>query len=312
MATLLLLLVVVPLSAVVAAKDLEGRRPFLIVSQARSGTTWLGSLLKAHPDVTTPHVEVRERFLEMNETEAHAEYLRFESERRIKPTKVHGFKWFNTEGWLTAVEGGKMKVMGNDNAGVFHELGLVTSDHWFSRHVRRSKVVVLERSGLTHFVSMQKHDVTEVYKCATPKCVEEQRAVKVDLFPNESKEGLRTQLLEYLNGQTTEMTNVITWLRSAADPTDVLIVSYKELVEATGNALRRIFHHVGLDPGLYDWNYVHSQHDVLKMGDPLVRNSILRPDDVAEALQGTIWEGQVDRPECQLRHRHSSRTTPLL
>ena len=159
----------IPAFAVLASVALaEALPPFVVLSKARSGTTWFLELLRQHPQV---RVEGEILFGASTSAEATARLEAFGREKRRGAAHVAvGFKLLDGQGGEALRDGA-----GN---------GTVAA--WLER--RRAKLLVLEREGLARLVSMRKHEAAvrdfdallaagalrsknEKYKCFSADCV---------------------------------------------------------------------------------------------------------------------------------------------
>ena len=177
--------------------EAEAAQNFVIFSRARSGTTWLISMLNGHPEVScdgelllrvktdtalSDFYEAFDRTGRLHEgTKA-----RERSKRRIG---AQGFKWFHYQAGIELFE--PYYSWNSDNATrARHDARAQEWAAWLRRH--RFKVVVFEREDrLARMVSEAKHNMLMDYVCTTEKCVDEHRRRKVYLKPEHLKLKLR-------------------------------------------------------------------------------------------------------------------------
>ena len=298
-------LAVSPVSPVV---DFPQRRPapqcmsgpttrFIIVSLARSGTTWLESMLKQHPDVHTWSEVVRE----MAGDGVHADrnvawrtlrelaYMppggapgRLNGTQLSRAKRVQGLKWFNLEGGLDLQ---------------FYPPRDTTERLGSFLRQNRFKVVLLERSaGLDMHISTYKHEravkrmraagqdpAGREYFCASgdAACIERNLAEPIALDIPE--------LMRGLNNNERMWKEYRRWANENFCPDDVLHVNYNSFVDEPHRSMDRVFEHLHVDPF-----HVDLSASTEKMGHTCARDGLVDPDVTALALKGTKWEGQAD------------------
>ena len=193
----------IPAFAVLASVALaEALPPFVVLSKARSGTTWFLELLRQHPQV---RVEGEILLGASTSAEATARLEAFGREKRRGAAHVAvGFKLLDGQGGEALRDGA-----GN---------GTVAA--WLER--RRAKLLVLEREGLARLVSMRKHEAAvrdfdallaagalhsknEKYKCFSADCVDRARARAVTLDAS--------RVVRDLDREYDAWTQLLAWVR---------------------------------------------------------------------------------------------------
>ena len=177
--------------------EAAGVHNFVIFSRARSGTTWLISMLNGHPEISCDG----ELLLQVKTDTALTQFYeafdgsgrlhegtkaREQSKRRIG---AQGFKWFHYQAGIELFE--PYYNWNLDNASrVRNEDRAQEWAAWLQRN--HFKVVVFEREDrLARMVSEAKHNMLKDYMCSTEKCVDEHRKKKVYLKPEHLKLKLR-------------------------------------------------------------------------------------------------------------------------
>ena len=177
--------------------EAAGVQNFVIFSRARSGTTWLISMLNGHPEISCDG----ELLLQVRTDAALAQFYeafdgsgrlhegtkaREQSKRRIG---AQGFKWFHYQAGIELFE--PYYNWNLDNASrARNEDRAQEWAAWLQRN--HFKVVVFEREDrLARMVSEAKHNMLKDYMCSTEKCVDEHRKKKVHLKPEHLKLKLR-------------------------------------------------------------------------------------------------------------------------
>ena len=177
--------------------EAAGVQNFVIFSRARSGTTWLISMLNGHPEISCDG----ELLLQVKTDAALAQFYeafdgsgrlhegtkaREQSKRRIG---AQGFKWFHYQAGIELSE--PYYNWNLDNASrARNEDRAQEWAAWLQRN--HFKVVVFEREDrLARMVSEAKHNMLKDYMCSTEKCVDEHRKKKVYLKPEHLKLKLR-------------------------------------------------------------------------------------------------------------------------
>jgi hypothetical protein len=177
--------------------EAAGVQNFVIFSRARSGTTWLISMLNGHPEIScdgelllkvktdgalTQFYEAFDRSGRLHEgTKA-----REQSKRRVG---AQGFKWFHYQAGIELFEPYYNWNLDNASRARYEDRAQEWAA-WLQRN--HFKVVVFEREDrLARMVSEAKHNMLKDYMCATEKCVDEHRKKKVYLKPEHLKLKLR-------------------------------------------------------------------------------------------------------------------------
>ena len=190
---------------------------FVLFGKARSGTTWLLSMLRAHPEITA-HGEI---LLGHNASDAIKNTLPQFLESGCQPTsRACGFKWISgqlfsfkpipsisnipappvEDPWHTALPAMAADLVhltaigAHDNLTTAEGLQAQTphrptaEHHWHSTAsewfcewllLHRFKVIMLEREGLERLVSKIKLDQTHVWRCTDANCSAAAAAYKV-------------------------------------------------------------------------------------------------------------------------------------
>ena len=178
--------------------EAAGVQNFVIFSRARSGTTWLISMLNGHPEISCDG----ELLLQVKTDAALKQfYAAFDGSGRLhEGTKARerskqrigaqGFKWFHYQASIELFE--PYYNWNLDNATrARNEDRAQKWAAWLQRN--HFKVVVFEREDrLARMVSEAKHNMLKDYMCSTEKCVDEHRKKKVYLKP----EHLKLKLLD--------------------------------------------------------------------------------------------------------------------
>ena len=308
-----------PVSQVV---DFSQRRPgpqcmsgpttrFIIVSLARSGTTWLESMLKQHSDVHTWSEVVREMAGDGVNANRNVAWRTLRDLAYMPPggapgrlngtplsraKRVQGLKWFNLEGGLDLQ---------------FYPPRNTTERLGSFLRQNRFKVIFLERSaGLDMHISTYKHEravkrmraagqdpAGREYFCASGDavCIERNLAEPIALDIPE--------LMRGLNNNERMWKEYRRWANENFCPEDVLYVNYNSFVDEPHRSMDRVFEHLHVDPFHIDLSV-----STEKMGHTCARNGLVDPDAVAVALKGTKWEGQAD--PCPYAAVSTRRLTP--
>ena len=269
----------IPAFAVLASVALaEALPPFVVLSKARSGTTWFLELLRQHPQV---RVEGEILFGASTSAEATARLEAFGREKRRGAAHVAvGFKLLDSQGGEALRDGA-----GN---------GTVAA--WLER--RRAKLLVLEREGLARLVSMRKHEAAvrdfdallaagalrsknEKYKCFSADCVDRARARAVTLDAS--------RVVRDLDREYDAWTQLLAWVRRYTFA-DVQYHAYRDLSRDPKCEMTRVFSFLGV-PRFR----VAANESTLKMGAAMPRLDVANAADVEAALAGTRWDGELDR-----------------
>lgn len=253
--------------------------PFVVLSLARSGTTWLMSLLNDHP-----RIRAQSEILLKSRSAAESSHVLAALEASVlkSPRKAVGFKFFEGQGAESLGAGG-----GGASGGAI--------GGWLRS--QGARVVVLERQGLARFVSQIKHkqairnfarleaggqiaSASEKFKCSEADCVDRARARMITLNA--------TTVVQRLEAQFHEWDEILAWTRKYVFA-DVQYHTYRDLVADTACEMGRIFSFLGVGA------HAANATTTLKMGGPTPRDDLRNADEVAAALVGSRWEGEVDR-----------------
>ena len=132
-------------------------RPFLVLTGARSGSTWFGELLNAHPQVdyqgemmtsATEYPTVREALQLLHRVHGSCAF------------QATGFKWFPGQGGMD----------------FRHDTELST---WVLKHDFR--IILLSRYGFDRYLSLQRALHTGIWDCQDEGCVGQQRNKKITI-----------------------------------------------------------------------------------------------------------------------------------
>mmetsp|Transcript_29962 Transcript_29962/g.100143 ORF Transcript_29962/g.100143 Transcript_29962/m.100143 type:complete len:293 (+) Transcript_29962:205-1083(+) len=239
---------------------------FAIVSRARSGTTWLLSMLNSHP-----HIRCKsEILLRKNASEARRTILPEWQQwaagqpcktRRPAPPSLktarcaRGFKWFNGEAFDVTRD--------SENA------------HWYLEFLSKIKLILLERQGLDHVVSQIKHQNTALFQCKTAECASNISASQV---------AIHGPIAQMLDERVAKFTAELSVLRNTMRWGQYLYLTYDELMTHPGLCMQRIFDFLGVAP------WAAKTNATLKMGAERVYDGIANADEVRAKLAGTRWE----------------------
>lgn len=197
-----------------------------------------------------------------------------------KQKRVQGFKWFNLHGGLDLLWYPRRN----------------TTEHfapWLRE--RNFKIIFLERkSSVEMQISTYKHERSvkrlrslnmtgSDFFCSVgdSACLEKSRDDPISLDVPE--------LMQGLNNIDRIWREYSRWAIEHFDPANVLRVTYDELQVAPQETVNRVFTHLGVPTADVDLSL-----GTEKMGAGCVRDGLSNPDDVAFALVGTKWEGEVD------------------
>jgi len=226
--------------------EAAGVQNFVIFSRARSGTTWLISMLNGHPEISCDG----ELLLQVRTDAALAQFYeafdgsgrlhegtkaREQSKRRIG---AQGFKWFHYQAGIELFE--PYYNWNLDNASrARNEDRAQEWAAWLQRN--HFKVVVFEREDrLARMVSEAKHNMLKDYMCSTEKCVDEHRKKKVHLKPEHLKLKLRDD--EEIGTRT------VGWLNTHGfNGSQKTFLTYRELVKDPEAQVNHLYRFLGVD-----------------------------------------------------------------
>ena len=280
--------------------DMSTVTNFAILSQARSGSTWLNTMLNGHPRILSygeylseyaganrdndglvckPLQRLAEFRDAANLLECHE--WNYDDKRvwanasQSGPVAL-GFKWFNNQGgWDLDYARHRGEKCPKTGCRMCKEPSEFIG--WLREH--RAKLIVLVRdASLSHFISEVKHDESGKFQCQDSACAEGTASEKVFVDLDRLRRWLR-----YTEDYWTMMRQF-----SKDVGTERYILSYEQLSKDPEGYAKKLFSFLGLEP------VTVSTEQTLKMGGTRMRDSIENANEVAEALRGTPYEGQVD------------------
>lgn len=276
---------------------------FVILSQARSGSTWLSTMLSSHPNVLTfgeylsswaghnvdgdglvckPQQRL-ERLDNVNNWKecpgltpgwTYADKRRWIEAAKTEPVSA-GFTWFNNHGGWDIDWARHQKNCPTDGCQTCKD----PSD--FSSWIRHNnvKLILIERAAsLPHFISEMKQHEYEKQKCTNQECTDRvaREKIKVDI----------AQMHRWFNFTTEYWNNMKSFARRSSNERQFF--TYDELCEKPQEIVDDLFRFLNLQPQQVNTSQAH-QKGVARM-----RDNIVNADEVAEMLKGTVFEGQVD------------------
>ena len=140
---------------------------------------------------------------------------------------------------------------------------------------------MLEReASLPHFVSAMKlqHNKSH-YACADRACTDELAKQKINVSTS--------QMLQWLKNTEHYWSNMRRFARDVG--VEQRVVTYDTLARDPQSVVADLFRFLGLEP------IAVNTTQTVKMGAAVMRDSLENADEVAVALRGTRYEGQVDR-----------------
>lgn len=274
--------------------------PFVVLSQARSGSTWLNSMLNSHPNILAfgeylsswagKYVDgdglvckPEERLAKWDNVSNWKECTEWkyaDKQRWVDAAKsgervAAGFKWFNNHGGWDLDWARHQKSCPTDGCQVCKEP--TPFMNWL--HEKKVKIILLEReASLPHFISEMKQHTYDTYRCTDQECADHvaKQKVKVDI----------AQMHRWFNFTTDYWNSMKRFARSSSNERQFF--TYDELCDRPHDIVNDLFRFLGLQP----WRVNTSQ--TIKMGASVMRDSIENADEVAAVLKGTVFEGQVD------------------
>ena len=146
--------------------------------------------------------------------------------------------------------------------------------------VRQVKIILLERAAsLPHFVSAMKLQRNKThYECADSACVQSLRAEKINVSTS--------RMHQWLNYTESYWSNMRQFAIDAG--VERRVVTYDMLGRNPQDVMNDLFSFLGLEPAVVNTS------QTVKMGATVMRESLENADEVADALRGTPYEGQVD------------------
>ena len=272
---------------------------FVVLSQARSGSTWLASMLNSHPNVLAfgeylsswagDNVDgdglvckPQERLAKLdniNDWKQCSEWNFADKRKWLEAAKTGpvamGFKWFNNHGGWDLDWARHQKSCPTDGCQTCKEPSDFSS--WI--HDKNVKLILLERSAsLPHFISEMKQHAFDTHRCTDSECAEKvaKQKVRVDL----------AQMHRWFNYTTDYWDMMKDFARHSS--LERQFFTYDEMCDRPQEIANDLFRFLRLEP----WRVNTSQ--TLKMGGAVMRDSIENADEVASVLKGTVFEGQVD------------------
>ena len=293
------------------------RQNFVIFSRARSGTTWLISMLNGHPAISCDG----ELLLTVkNDSALNEFYDDFDRtgllhtdvkprEKNKKKILSQGFKWFHYEAGIQLFE-----PFYNWNIDNQTRTGDVArAEGWAAWLLKnRFKVVVFEREDrLARMVSEAKHNLMGDYVCTTEKCVEAHANMKVYLKPEhlvlklQDDEKIGKKTMSWLNSHgfnrqqvsAHECPHMRHRLCTQRRPLPLrpsplaqqTLVTYRDLVEDPEGQVKHLYRFLGVDP-----QKAVRANVTMKMGTAKkLADEIENLQEVEEALRGTKWQNDL-------------------
>jgi hypothetical protein len=272
---------------------------FVILSQARSGSTWLASMLNSHPNVLAfgeylsswagrnvdgdglvcKPKERLKKLDNINHWKECSEWNFADKRKWLEAAKsgpvAMGFKWFNNHGGWDLDWARHQKNCPTDGCQICKEPSDFSS--WIQD--KKVKLILLERSAsLPHFISEMKQHALDTYRCTDSECTEKvtKHKVRVDL----------AQMHRWFNYTTEYWDMMKDFARRSSRERQFF--TYDEMCDRPQEIANDLFRFLRLEP----WRVNTSQ--TLRMGAAVMRDSIENADEVASVLKGTVFEGQVD------------------
>lgn len=274
---------------------------FVILSQARSGSTWLVNMLNSHPNVLAfgeylsswaGHnvdgdglvCKPQERLAKLDDINNwkecnewnYADKRKWLEAAKTGPVAT-GFKWFNQHGgwdldWARHQRENNCPTDGCQTC---------KNPSDFSSWVRDKnvKLILLERGpSLPHFISEMKQHAIAASRCADSECAERvaKQKVRVDI----------AQMHRWFNHTADYWDMMKDFARRSS--LERQFFTYDELCDRPQEIANDLFRFLRLEP----WRVNTSQ--TRKAGGAVMRDSIENADEVASVLKGTVFEGQVD------------------
>lgn len=275
---------------------------FVVLSQARSGSTWLVSMLNSHPNVLAsgeylsswagPHVDgdglvckPQERLAKLdniNDWKQCSEWNFADKRKWVEAAKTGpvamGFKWFNQHGGWDLDWARHQENCPTDGCQTCKEPSDFSS--WI--HDKNVKLILLERSAsLPHFISEMKQHALDTNRCTDSECADRvaKQKIRVDL----------AQMHRWFNYTTDYWDMMKDFARRSS--LERQFFTYDEMCDRPQEIANDLFRFLRLEP----WR-VNTSHtsQTLKTGGAVMRDSIENADEVASVLKGTVFEGQVD------------------
>jgi len=272
---------------------------FVVLSQARSGSTWLVNMLNSHPNVLAfgeylsswagNNVDgdglvckPQERLAKLdniNDWKQCSEWNFADKRKWLEAAKTGpvatGFKWFNHHGGWDLDWARHQKNCPTDGCQTCKEPSDFSS--WI--HDKNVKLILLERSAsLPYFISEMKQHAFGTNRCTDPECAEKvaKQKVRVDL----------AQMHRWFNYTTDNWDMMKDFARRSS--LERQFFTYDEMCDRPQEIANDLFRFLRLEP----WRVNTSQAG--KVGGAVMRDSIENADEVASVLEGTVFEGQVD------------------
>jgi LPS sulfotransferase NodH len=272
---------------------------FVVLSQARSGSTWLVNMLNSHPNVLAfgeylsswagNNVDgdglvckPQERLAKLdniNDWKQCSEWNFADKRKWLEAAKTGpvamGFKWFNHHGGWDLDWARHQKNCPTDGCQTCKEPSDFSS--WI--HDKNVKLILLERSAsLPYFISEMKQHAFGTNRCTDPECAEKvaKQKVRVDL----------AQMHRWFNYTTDNWDMMKDFARRSS--LERQFFTYDEMCDRPQEIANDLFRFLRLEP----WRVNTSQAG--KVGGAVMRDSIENADEVASVLKGTVFEGQVD------------------
>ena len=139
--------------------------------------------------------------------------------------------------------------------------------------------MLAREASLAHYVSQLKHVSSLKFACADNACAAEHAHEKISIDV--------PKMLTWLNNTERYWEGMRRFAESTRSPRSV--VTYTELEADPQAVVTKLFRFLGVSSVAVDTN------QTVKMGALKIRDSIKNADEVADALRGTPYAGQVER-----------------
>jgi hypothetical protein len=206
-----------------------------------------------------------------------------DARQRLLDRPIQGFKWFNTQGGIDLAMYNKSVDMLQHPMSAEAIQQRRESREIFASFLKEGEVsvVMLERSNLARFVSELKMTETGTSVCDSRECQNTFRETKVKIDP---KLAVKHAICE-----THMWQEVNRFFEKNVPPERRYHFKYEDLCATPQHYMNGIGDLLGLD----EFEYVID--DTRKMDKvETLRDTLQNPDEIAAALVGTPWEGQVD------------------
>lgn len=280
---------------------------FMVVSRARSGTTWLMDMLNQHTnggeldtgawgelllddgDARGP-VELQNNLhgfvhgiVDAFAYGKGANWGTLEDRARFAQRPVQGFKWFNGQGGIDVSQMNSTTDWLErplDPARIHANMQAT----WIFAHFLEKyqiRVVKLERNDFARFVSEEKMNHTAISACSDDRC-KEKTDVRVWINPRKARKAVTrdTLLWQRLNS----------FFEEHVPKNHRYHISYTNFCSEPQKHMAIITELLGLPAFEYNTSFYKKLDSATTL-----RDSISNADEIAKALDGTAWEGQLDQ-----------------